>query len=188
MTTMTQKDEKISALMDGESSRFETRRSVDLLLSDADLRERWGRYHLIGDVLRRDVKQVAPAEFSAGVMARIAAEQGEESIPPQRAQLRWAKPLLGFAMAASVAGAMVVGLQSMLGPGQIGESLIQQVLPGNGLGQMAEVEQVSDPGHHVPTQLESYMRMNSYLLSHAEQTGGQGVMPYVRMVSYTPGH
>jgi sigma-E factor negative regulatory protein RseA len=53
---------------------------------------------------------------------------------------------------------------------------------------MADVEQANDPGHHVATQLESYMRMNSYLLSHAEQTSGQGLMPYVRMVSYTASH
>ncbi|OBS10399.1 sigma-E factor negative regulatory protein [Acidihalobacter prosperus] len=185
MTTMTHKDEQISALMDGESSRFEIRRSVDLLLSDADLRERWGRYHLIGDVLRRDVKQIAAADFSAGVMARLAAEQ-DEAVSPRRAQSRWAKPLLGFAMAASVAGAMVIGLQSMMGPGQIGGDLMQQALPGNGFERVADVEPTADPGHHVPTQLESYMRMNSYLLSHAEQTGGQGMMPYVRMVSYTP--
>lgn len=185
MTMMTQKEEQISALMDGQTSRFETRRSVDLLLSDAELRGRWERYHFIGDVLRRDVKRTAPAGFSAAVMAQIAADQAA-GVSPYRKQSRWAKPVLGFAMAASVAGAMVVGLQSMLGPGQIGTDFAQQAVSGDTFGKMAAVEDVADPGHHVPTQLESYMRMNSYMLSHAEQTGGQGMMPYVRMVSYTP--
>lgn len=183
----THKDELISALMDGASRRFETHRAIDLLLSDSHLRQRWDRYHLIGDVLRRDVKHVVPADFCAGVMDHLEKAQPRKNPAPYWVQQRWLKPLLGLAMAASVAGVMVLGLQSLWQPEQTGANLLQQGLPAAGQRRLAEIEPPHDTGHHVPTQLESYMRMNSYLLSHAEQTSGQGFMPYVRMVSYTSG-
>lgn len=183
----THKDELISALVDGECRRFELRRSVDQLISDSKSHERWSRYHLIGNVLRQDVKQIAGARFHAEIMSQLAQEQHQGS-PSQTFQQRLTRPLIGFAMAASVAAVMVLGLQSLLGPEQVHTGLIQQNVSIESPRQMAELQQAKDPGHHVATQLESYMRMNSYLLSHAEQTSGQGVMPFVRMVSYTNNH
>lgn len=184
MTTTNRQDEHLSALLDGETERFETRRMVDALLENAELRGRWARYHLIGETLRQEQPMLADASFSARVMERIQ-QEGMDQPVPERQGRRWMRPVLGLAMAASVAGAMVIGLQSMLGPGDVGGHGLQQspmeasVAPA---GQAA-----SDPGYHVPNQLESYMRMNSYLLSHVEQSGAQGVMPYARMVGYAPG-
>lgn len=186
MATM-HKDELISALMDSECGRFEIRRSVDLLISDNDLRARWGRYHLIGNVLRRDATQIAGADFHSKVMAQLTQEQADNHYPV-RVTKRWSKPLLGFVMAASVAAVMVLGMQSLLEPVQVRTDLVQPAPSLERPGRLADVRQAHDPGRHVATQLESYMRMNSYLLSHAQQSGGQGVMPFVRMVSYSNSH
>lgn len=178
MTTMNRQDEYLSALVDGETGRFETRRAIDTLLGDAPQRGLWERYHLIGDVLRQE-SQLADAEFARRVMAEVEADDIGSGVPPRR----WTRPLLGLAMAASVAGAMVIGLQSVLGPGSGGNQALQQTAMDTSMfAPMA----ASDPGHHVPTQLESYMRMNRYLLSHVEQSDAHGLLPYARMVSYTP--
>ncbi|WP_198034063.1 sigma-E factor negative regulatory protein [Acidihalobacter ferrooxydans] len=176
-TTMNRQDEHLSALVDGEAGRFEARRMMDELLSDAQLRERWARYHLIGDALRQERPLFADAGFAAGVMARVEAEAAQKPA----ALPRWAKPLAGFALTASVAGAMVLGLQSVTVP--VGSGLQPASQPTAMVVPQAGV----DPGHHVPTQLESYMRMNGYLLSHVEQSGAGAVMPYARLVSDTPG-
>ncbi len=184
MTTMMHEDEQLSALMDGETGRFETRRTVDRLLSETDLTTRWERYHLIGDVLRRDSLQLASKAFSAQVMARIVSEQAS-GLRVTAGQRRWVRPLLGFATAASIAGAAVFGLQLMLGPGVIGNDLMRFVQPDQHYQRMAKAEEHQSV-RAGKNQHSSVTRMNSYFLSHVEQTGGQGVMPYVRMVSYKP--
>jgi sigma-E factor negative regulatory protein RseA len=183
MTTINRQDEHLSALMDGETERFETRRMVDTLLESSELRGRWARYHLIGEILRQEQPMLADGSFSARVMEQIRKEDVGQLAPVRRGR-RWMRPALGLAMAASVAGAMVIGLQSMLGPGDVGGHGLQQA-PME--ASVAPAAQTPDPGYHVPNQLESYMRMNSYLLSHVEQSGAQGVMPYARMVGYEPG-
>jgi sigma-E factor negative regulatory protein RseA len=180
MKTTNRQDEHLSALVDGETERFETRRMVDALLDSSELRGRWARYHLIGEALRQEQPMLADASFSARVMERVR-EEDVEQIVPQGQGRGWVRPVLGLAMAASVAGAMVFGLQSMLGPEEGG----MQQAPME--ASVAPANQASDPGYHVPNQLESYMRMNGYLLSHAEQSGAQDVMPYARMVGYEPG-
>ena len=184
MTTMNRQDEHLSALVDGETERFETRRIVDSLLENPELRERWARYHLIGEAVRQEQPMLADASFSARVMERIQEEAAEQMVPERQGR-RWVRPVLGLAMAASVAGAMVIGLQSVLGPGGVGSHGLQQAPMEASVTAAAPA---SDPGYHVANQLESYMQMNSYLLSHVEQSGAQGVMPYARMVGYAPGN
>lgn len=185
MTTMQRQEEHLSALVDGETERFETRRIVDSLLDDAELQGRWERYHLIGEVLRQEHSVLAEAGFRDRVMQAIDQESADPPAPPPRGR-HWVRPVLGLAMAASVAGAMVIGLQSAMGPTELGSHGLQQ--PAMEASVTPAPQSVQDPGHHVPNQLESYMRMNSYLLSHVEQTSAQGVMPYARMVSYAPGN
>lgn len=187
--TTNKHSEHLSALIDGETNRFETRRVLDSLLGDAEQRGRWARYHLIGEALRQERPLFADGDFSRRVMARIETEaQREKATESESAggRRRWVRPLAGLAMAASVAGAMVFGLQSMLGPGELGSHGLQQApLEADANAQSMGV---SDPGHHVANQLESYMRMNRYMLSHVEQSDAQGVMPYARMVGYVPGN
>lgn len=182
MTTMHKQEEHLSALVDGETERFETRRIVDSLLEDPELQARWARYHLVGEVLRQEHAVLANTAFSVRVMRGIT-QEATDSPAPQQLGRGWVRPVLGLAMAASVAGAMVAGLQSAMGPNELGSHGLQQ----QSTMEASVAPAAQDPGRHVPNQLESYMRMNSYLLSHVEQTSAQEVMPYARMVSYAPG-
>lgn len=189
MTTMNEQNEQLSAFVDGETARFESKRMADVLLGDDELRRRWTHYHLIGEVLRQEKVTLADANFSRRVMQSIESEETTETTAAgSLLRRRWLKPVVGLAMAASVAGAMVIGLQSAMSPNGLGTggALGQKPLEAD-MTTQTSVTQSNDPGYHVPNQLESYMRMNSYLLSHAEQSGAQGLMPYARMVGYTSG-
>ena|SRR5881394_3111510 len=57
--------ERISTLMDGELDEREAAGAIDALASDAQARDAWRAYHLIGDALREG--------HSAGVLRRPAA-------------------------------------------------------------------------------------------------------------------
>jgi len=58
--------EKLSALVDNELDELETRRLLTALAADEALRATWGRYHLIGAMLRRE--SVTPVEVAARVL------------------------------------------------------------------------------------------------------------------------
>lgn len=107
------KSERLSALVDGETDDFETRRLIDELVKSEQDRIQWERYHLIGDSLRGGLRHTAPAHFRDDIRAALAAEpalQGE----PRRASPRWLKPVAGTGVAAAVAMVTLVGMQ-MLG-------------------------------------------------------------------------
>ena len=176
METTNRRDEALSALVDGETAGAETRRMIDALLGDEALRERWDRYHLIGEVLRRGEPPLAAPDLAARVMDRIEAQ----TVVPVRRARRWGRPLASLALAASLAGGLAFGLQAMLG-NQGGRQALQGAPTATAT--LAFASDGADPGHHVPLQLESYMRMHAYALGHVEQSATGGVMAYARLVS-----
>ena len=107
--------ESLSTLMDDEADDLELRR---LLSSGEDkaVNELWSRYHLVRDVMHNDQKATAfqHLDISQRVSVAIAGEPdinvklGSETDPSP-----WWRPVAGFAVAASVAMAVVVGVQSV---------------------------------------------------------------------------
>lgn len=96
--------EHLSALMDGELRRDESRFLLKRLERDADLGTVWARYHVARQVLRRqDVLALRP-DFASGVFARIEAE----NVQPARRGATWVRWASGGAVAASVAVAALV--------------------------------------------------------------------------------
>lgn len=170
MSQLNRCDERLSALVDEETRPGETRRMIDALLEDDELRERWGRYHLIREVLRQEKPMLADDDFVSRVMQGV----GEESLQPPPAS-RWGKPLWSLALAASVVGLMALGLQTIMSP------------PGMALRGKQENAMLAakgpgfnrDPGHHVPTQLESYMRLHANPLSNDGPPKPSGLLAYV---------
>jgi len=96
--------EQLSALMDGELERDETRFLLKRLATEQDLPLRWARYHVVRQTLRRQELDSLPASFADGVMARLDAEAVVVQ-SPRGAWLRWSA---GGAIAASVAVAALV--------------------------------------------------------------------------------
>ena len=56
-------EEILSAFVDEETSAFETRASVNELVTDGSQRSRWERYHLISDTLRGNIPPILDPEF-----------------------------------------------------------------------------------------------------------------------------
>jgi sigma-E factor negative regulatory protein RseA len=108
--------ELASALLDGELDDLSQERAVDeLLRGPAELRDRYARYRLIGDVLRGE------SALGAEVVAtRVEAALRDEPVvlAPRRRSPQWLKPAMGAALAASVAAVAIVVTPTMLSSGE----------------------------------------------------------------------
>jgi sigma-E factor negative regulatory protein RseA len=111
------KDERLSALVDNETDSFETRRLIDELLKSEEDRGKWSRYHLIGDSLRGGMREIAPADFLAGVQSGIADDSPLDVRTAPPVAVRWLKPAAGVGVAAAVAVVSLLGLQAMIDAG-----------------------------------------------------------------------
>jgi len=96
--------ENLSAAMDGELSREELRFLLRRLDHDAELVQTWGRYHVAGESLRRQLPGVASAAFASRVMAAIEGEHAAAKSPKRE----WLRLSLGGAIAAGVAVAALM--------------------------------------------------------------------------------
>jgi sigma-E factor negative regulatory protein RseA len=105
--------EQISAFLDGELPNSETELLLKRLTRDAELRESFGRYALIGEACRG----AKNTHFARDLCARINQSiDGEAATPLAEArgtsrQPRWWRPAAGVTVAASVAVVAVFALQ-----------------------------------------------------------------------------
>jgi sigma-E factor negative regulatory protein RseA len=105
--------EQISAFLDGELPGSETELLLKRLIRDAQLRESFGRYALIGECLRGGGHARMTAGFADRVIRAIDGEPAAPGIaqaaPSPR--VRWWRPVAGAGVAAAVAAVAVVALQ-----------------------------------------------------------------------------
>jgi len=209
-------DERISALVDGELDQQEHQAVVDELLAHGENRKVWGRYHLIGDTLKRSLPGGIDHDFSSRVMAALENEPTVLAPMPQT-KSSWRQRAAGLAVAASVAAVAVLGVQFMYQQdgqtpasqmAQIPASLlpisqaqqniarantrqgVQQSLRAN----IQTVTQSSGAANHVSRPVKRahpYSRLNKYLVDHNQQApraAVQGMIPYARIVAYPNSH
>lgn len=183
-------DEQISALVDGELSQDECKRLMEEMRADASKVACWGHYHLISDALKNNL----PASLSPDFTARISQALEDEpplsapSLPSVRRLPLFAKPAIGFALAASVATVAYLGLGSdadapsmnnaapplalTTPPSQDSPATVSKVR-----GREWDLEQPA-----------VVSRLNDYLVSHGQYSAlsgvQQGVLPQVRIVGY----
>lgn len=94
--------ESLSALADGEATEFEIRRILKDEENASLIEENWSNYQRVGSLLRKE--SIAGVDISAAVKSAIE----EERLPSQAN--RFFKPLSQFAVAASVAGLALFGV------------------------------------------------------------------------------
>ncbi len=104
--------EQVSAFLDGELPNSETELLLKRLTRDGELRESFGRYALIGEVVRGGSHKLMTRGFAARVNLAIDGEpvQVHASVAPAPPP-RWWRPFAGAAVAAGVAAIAVVALQ-----------------------------------------------------------------------------
>lgn len=110
--------ESLSAAMDGEAQDLELRRLFRDISSVTELREKWFRYHLVSSIIQQgdyspltsfqlaDSVQRAISQLDTPIMTRASVSAGE----PLKAR-GWQRGAARFAVAASVAIAIVAGVQ-----------------------------------------------------------------------------
>lgn len=174
LVVMSDSNEQISALIDGELKKREMRALLDRM-TPAE-RDRWERYHLLQDVLRHDVSSPVP-RLAARVADRIMAEPSHHTRPMRTLRPSggvW-RQAAGFAVAASVTAVAIFGVQSL------NETDGPMTPMRADAGAVAPVEPASvAPADRLPD-------LDTYLVEHNEYAaspGMQGVLPYVRLVGH----
>lgn len=173
--------EQLSALADDELSYVERPLLLGRLQRDPQLRERLGRYQLIGEVMRgvADTATLGVADRVRRALQQDTAVQVSDT--PGQQGLNWWKPLAGFAVAASVAlvAVLTVSSQRDAATDPVPELASSQA-------DTPAVAQVSDDQwERIEPGIDK--RLSGYLVNHNEYAasrGVQGVMPYVRIVGF----
>jgi sigma-E factor negative regulatory protein RseA len=96
-------EEQLSAFMDGELGRDESRFLLRRAEGDDALAGRWTRYHMTRQVLRRQPVLAIRADFSSVILARLDAEA-----MPETGRVQWLRWGSGGAIAAAVAVAALM--------------------------------------------------------------------------------
>ena len=169
---MTQQNEKLSAVVDGE---LLDETLLKALKNDGELSAKWQSYHLIRDTLRKELPPQVNFDISANVMAALADEPA--ILAPQKT---WRDlPLIGnvipllrqggqFAIAASVAVAMILGVQ------QFNQAPIEQpfnpALPLSGIqGGLSPVSLEQTRVLPRTNVVDQRQLINAYLTDHQQQ-------------------
>ncbi len=104
--------EQVSAFLDGELPSSETELLLKRLTRDAELRESFGRYALIGESLRGSSRVPLTRGFAGRVNRAIDGEPASATLAAMHgSRPRWWRPIAGAAVAASVAAVAVLALQ-----------------------------------------------------------------------------
>ena len=104
--------EQVSAFLDGELPDSESELLLKRLSRDPELREAFGRYALIAEVVRSPNGGPLSRGFAAGINSRIDGEPAMVVTAPQIIHARrWWRPLAGAAVAAGVAAIAVLSIE-----------------------------------------------------------------------------
>lgn len=194
-------EEKISALVDDEMPREEINGLLDGIKHDETSQMCWQHYHLISDALKNNLPDELPKDFVKRISLALESES-LLSTPPRRSfsAPAFLRPTIGFALAASIAGVVFIGLgwntqtsveqmptlasnttsESMTGPVSSAVTPVstQPMISYNNVhGRQWDVEQP-----------ELVSKLDDYLTNHDQYSAvsdmQNSVLPQVRMVGY----
>jgi sigma-E factor negative regulatory protein RseA len=179
---MMNRDDKewLSALADGELQGEELTRGLDALRDDPALQGSWRAYHLLRDGVSSNLNREVAPQLHQRISAALEAEPTVLAPRPRRHS--WFKQAAGVAIAASVTGVAIIGVQRM---NSVDSGVAVQLL----------AQQDSEYIRIAPTLVADGEKqdkanrelLDRYLVNHNEysaNSGIQGVLPYVRIVGY----
>ena len=185
--------EQISALMDGDLSDAEVLNELEM---DSDLQDTWGRYHLIGDAMRGDLPVNLQLDLSDSIMAAledeptILAPKPVETAPVLQTVVapvktdsnvvplfrRVGQQLGQYAIAASVAAAVIFGVQQYQGQDGVPANPVLNTIPIGGSAAPVSVHYPQQDGARARQQglteqqmQEQRERINAFLRDHQLQ-------------------
>lgn len=181
-------NEQISAMVDGELSQAEEALFVRRLAEDRDLQGALARYQLISDAMHETLPQQVDTGFSQRVREALDAEPMVKS----RAGLvvrtgSFLKPLVGLAVAASIALVAVLSLQTVRQDQAPTPAVATAPADSDYIramdGQQLAVSQRAGKA-------QTRKRLDAYLVNHNEfavSRSMRGMLSYVRIVGHELG-
>jgi negative regulator of sigma E activity len=187
--------EQVSAFLDGELPDTETELLLKRLTRDAELRESFGRYALIGEALRGTSPSVLSKSFASRVNRAIDGEPMPAAAQLQIAKSpRWWRPLAGVGVAAGVAAFAIVALQQRAASpniAQVQPAALVKVAPGMPVADSRPVSVNPSPAaltaqnhealsYTVPTATADSTsamapaRLTNYVFAHSKYSSGLG--------------
>ncbi|MDX7827546.1 RseA family anti-sigma factor [Aeromonas caviae] len=180
--------EQLSALMDGDLSEIEV---LNELGTDPALQDTWSRYHLIGDAMRGDLPVNLQLDLSDSIM--LALEDEPAILAPKPTQpaapqvqpagkvipfvRRFGQQVGQYAIAASVAAAVIFGVQQYQGKDGVPTSPVLNTIPVGGSAAPVSVHYPQDgsrtgvrqQGLSEQQMQEQRERINAFLRDHQLQ-------------------
>ncbi len=194
--------ESLSAVMDNEANELELERVLVQVASDAGLRQAWVRYNLARHAVHGHSVAYVDLDISARVQSALAGSQMDVS--GHRGTLavfkqRMLRPIVSFAVAASVAATVVIGGQQLAQVGVADPYGIDRPMANgaspvgmlNSLGATAmqasygtQPVPVLQPATRTAYQELAQQRLRRYMQEHVEQAAlnsPQGLVPFARV-------
>ena len=195
------KAEKLSATIDGEVVVDELSTTLSSLSNDEALRQRWSRYHLIGDAIRGEAMIPEVASIADRVREQLEDEPVLFSPAASRAnkptwRSQWMQYAAGAAIAASVTMMAVLVAPNFIAPEQGGPAAIAERAPITSPSILnrpiepyyAEQSYAAKSGTHWNLGKPGVeAKLNGFLVNHKEyasMSSMQGMLPYATVVSY----
>lgn len=172
--------EWLSALADGELQGQELERALEALRRDPQLQASWQAYHVMRDTFTSNLTHGVDMRLHQRVSVALNSEP--TILAPQRRSHPWLKNVAGVAIAASVTGVAIIGVQRMNVAGTVPAAVPvaqQQEVLRLEPSRLAQAQRTK-PG-------KSSESLTPYLVNHNEysaNTGIQGMLPYVRIVGH----
>lgn len=173
--------ELLSAWLDGGMPDEEMRKWTELSCNDRELQDAWRRYHLIGDALRGNLPNQVDTAFTKRLSLALEKEPPILAPRPRRADVF--KPLIGIAVAATVAAVAVTVVLQSKPVAPVSESAVP-VVADTVNWEPLPIATKQWRGERSATS----SRLSSYLLNHNQSKfiapGVEGVPRYARLVGH----
>jgi len=176
------KEEQLSAYMDDELGADSADRLFRSMQEDDALREKWARYHLVRDIVKRETS----ANLTHNLAERVSMVIDNEPVILAPRQLgrkpvsAFARQVAGLAVAASITAITILTIQEVNKETQPVENQVTVAKSGNTWIRAAGTHwNVDEPS------IES--QLNAYIVKHNEYATSasmRGMMPYARIAGY----
>lgn len=156
--------ESLSALMDNESNELELRRLLKEMPGDPEIARTWDRYNLTRSLLHKEEVRPVSAAATLNMLSAIAAEMPYAAGKPtglSGGRAVWLQSAGRMAIAASVALAVFVGMQSALDRSMPESQLAQQGTVQDEERAASTQDMVADSGPGFDA--EAQQRLNDYI-------------------------
>ena len=189
--------ESLSALVDDEADDLELRRILSQQ-SPEQVNDLWSRYHRVKSLMNDEAEtKFTQLDISSQVSALVVDEPAHRSA--QSSNANWWRPVASFAVAASVAVAVVVGVQystpngaSVSPAATVASSRVYPAAINGAVGNVTASAQVNTAaalpsGSQLASTEDAEKRLEKYMLRHTQRAAlnnNQGMMSFARVASF----